>query len=86
VPNLFVDIETAPDFTKEQYFDVKKQIDSGHLDKNSENKDLFWRFERGGLTPFDGKVILSTYQINNGHVFRLKEWELGEQTLPLFAR
>jgi len=81
VPNLFVDIETAPDFTKEQYFDVKKQIDSGHLDKNSENKDLFWRFERGGLTPFDGKVILITYQINNGHVFRLKEWELGEQTL-----
>ena len=69
------------DFTKEEYFDIKRQIDSGQLHKSSENKDLFWKFERGGLTPFDGKVILITYQINNGHVFRLKEWELGEQAL-----
>ncbi len=81
MPNLFVDIETAPDFTKEEYFDTKRQIDSGQLHRRSENKDLFWKFERGGLTPFDGKVILITYQINDGHVFRLKEWELGEQAL-----
>lgn len=27
MPNLFVDIETAPDFTKEEYFNTKRQID-----------------------------------------------------------
>ncbi len=81
LPNLFVDIETAPQFTKEEYFKTKEAIDSGILHKNSENKDLFWRFERGGLTPFNGKTILITYKINNGHVFRLKEWELGEKEL-----
>jgi len=78
MPNLFLDIETAPEISKEDYFDIKKQIESGILTKNSENNDLFWKFERGGLTPFQGKVILITYQINNGHVFRLKEWESSE--------
>lgn len=81
MPNLFVDIETAPEISKEDYFDIQKQIESGVLTKNSENKDLFWKFERGGLTPFQGKVILITYQINNGHVFRLKEWESNEQDI-----
>jgi len=81
MPNLFLDIETAPQFTKEEYFKTKKEIDSGKLNRHSENKDLFWRFDRGGLTPFDGKVILITYKINNGHVFRLKEWETGEREI-----
>lgn len=81
MPNLFLDIETAPEISKEDYFDIKKQIESGILTKNSENNDLFWKFERGGLTPFQGKVILITYQINNGHVFRLKEWESSEHDI-----
>lgn len=79
--NLFLDIETAPEFTKEEYFSIKDKIDSGELTKDSENKELFWKFKRGGLRPFGGKVILITYQINKGHVFRLKEWEMGEQAL-----
>jgi len=81
MPNLFLDIETAPQFTKEEYFKTKEEIDSGKLSKHSENRDLFWRFDRGGLTPFDGKVILITYKINNAHVFRLKEWETGEMEM-----
>ena len=81
MPNLFVDIETAPLFTKEEYFETKKEIDSGRLNRHSENKDLVWRFDRGGLTPFDGKVILITYKVNNGHVFRLKEWDTGEKNM-----
>jgi hypothetical protein len=81
MPDLFLDIETAPLFTKEEYFQTKEKIDSGKLDRTSENKDLFWRFDRGGLTPFEGKVILITYKINNGHVFRLKEWEMGEKDM-----
>ncbi len=81
MPNLFLDIETAPQFTKEEYFKTKEEIDSGKLNRHSENRDLFWRFDRGGLTPFDGKVILITYKINNGHVFRLKEWEMGEREM-----
>ncbi len=81
MPDLFLDIETAPLFTKEEYFQTKEKIDSGKLDRNSKDKDLFWRFDRGGLTPFEGKVILITYKINNGHVFRLKEWEMGEKEM-----
>lgn len=79
--NLFVDIETAPDFTAKQYLEIKQQVDSGELTRKSENKDLYWKFTRGGLTPFDGKTILITYQINNAHIFRLKEWEHGEKEI-----
>ena len=81
MPNLFLDIETAPDFDTDEFFQTKSAIDSGVLDKNSENRDLYWRFERGGLTPFSGKIILITYQINNAHLFRLKEWEVGEREI-----
>jgi hypothetical protein len=79
--DLFIDIETAPQFSSEEYFTVKKAIESGRLTKQSENRDLYWKFERGGLTPFDGKIILLTYKINNGYVVRLKEWEIGEREL-----
>ncbi len=79
MPNLFLDIETAPEFNTDEFFQTKNAIDSGALDKNSENRDLYWRFERGGLTPFSGKIILITYQINSAHIFRLKEWEIGER-------
>jgi len=81
LPNLFLDIETVPSFDSEEYFKIKKEIDSGNLDKHSSNNEIFWRFERGGLNPFDGKVILITYKINNAHTFRLKEWELSEREL-----
>jgi len=76
--NLFVDIETVPSFAAEEYLAVKRRIDSGELTRDSEDRGLFWKFKRGGLTPFDGKVILITYRINDAHIFRLKEWETGE--------
>ncbi len=79
--NLFLDIETAPDLSPEQYFEAKQKIDSGVLSRNSEDKEMYWICERGGLNPFDGKTILITYRINNAHIFRLKEWELGEREI-----
>ena len=81
MPDLFLDIETAPLLSKEEYFQTKEKIDSGKLNRNSENRDLFWRFDRGGLTPFEGKVILITFKINDGHIFRFKEWETGEKEM-----
>jgi len=41
MPNLFLDIETAPQFTKEEYFRTKKEIDSGKLDRYSEKQRSF---------------------------------------------
>ncbi len=78
---LFLDIETAPIFEETEYFETKKKIDKGILDAKSQEKDLYWRYERGGLNPYDGKVVLITFQINDAHIFRLKEWELGERRL-----
>ncbi len=79
--DLFVDIETAPSFTAEEYFELKRRVDSGSLSRDSDDKKLYWKLVRGGLTPFDGKVILITYRINNAHTFRLKEWESGEKEI-----
>src|SRR3989304_149453 len=80
--DLFFDIETVPNFgSSEEYISTKKMIESNQLTKNSEQKDLFWKYHRGALNPFDGKVILLTYKIDEGHTFFLKEWELGEERL-----
>ena len=81
MPNLFVDIETVPDMTRDEYFEARQDVESGRLTRHSEDKDRFWKFERGGLTPFEGKVILITYNVNNAHTHRLKEWEDGEATI-----
>ena len=78
--DLFLDIETVPDFTPEEYFRVKKAVEGGQINKSVE-RDLFWKYRTGGLNPFEGKLILLTYKINDGHIFRLKEWELGEREL-----
>ncbi len=81
MPNLFVDIETVPDMTHDEYFDTLQDIESGSLTKDSEDKNRFWKFKKGSLSPFDGKVILITYKINNGYTHRLKEWEDGEAAI-----
>ena len=78
MPDLFVDIETVPDFSAGQYREVRRRVGSGDLSRSSGDRDLFWKFKRGGLNPFEGKVILITYRVDHAHVFRLKEWELGE--------
>ena len=81
MPNLFIDIETAPEFSREEYFATKEAVESGKISRQSEERDTYWKYERGGLTPFEGKIILITYKINNGHIFRLKEWEVGEKEI-----
>ena len=80
MPDLFLDIETVPNFTHEEYFMIKKAVEDDKITKSVQT-DLFWKYKTGGLNPFEGKLILLTYKINNGHIFRLKEWELGEQEL-----
>jgi hypothetical protein len=80
--DLFFDIETVPNFvSSEEYFGTKKMIEDNQLTKNSEQKELFWKYHLGALNPFDGKVILLTYKIDDAHTFFLKEWELGEERL-----
>lgn len=80
MPNLFLDIETAPNFqSSEDYFRAKAGVESGQITKNSADKDSFWKYKMGALNPFDGKVTLITYQINDGPINRLKEWETNEQ-------
>ena len=79
--HLFLDIETVPDFTNEEYLEAKERIDSGKLNKDSSDKGLYWKFCNGGLGPFDGKVVLITYQIDDGAVCRLEEWKDGEESI-----
>ncbi|RNJ78279.1 MAG: hypothetical protein EB829_04950 [Nitrosopumilus sp. H8] len=78
--DLFVDIETVPDFTAEEYQRAKQETESGSLTRDSD-RGRFWKFQIGSLTPFEGRIILITYRINNAHVFRLKEWEDGEKEM-----
>lgn len=79
MPELFVDIETAPRMSAAEYAGARARIDSGDLHKDSPDKGLYWAVERGALTPFEGKVILITYKVNDGHVFRIAEWDSGEE-------
>lgn len=78
MPNLFVDIETAPSMPAAEYLAARARIDAGELGRDSPDRGLYWAVERGALTPFEGKVIVITYKVNDGHVFRLTEWDGGE--------
>ena len=80
--NLFLDIETAPNFqSSEEYFKIKSSVEAGQISKDSGDKDIFWKYTMGALNPFDGKVTLITYQINDGPINRLKEWESSEKEI-----
>ena len=79
---LFLDIETVPEFASgEEYLRVEERIKSGELNRNSPERDLYWKFKKGGLDPFRGKVILITYRVNEAYTHRLKEWEEGEAAI-----
>ena len=85
MPKLFLDIETAPGLDTKEYFQTKQDVDSNRLTKHSNDKERYWSFKLGGLSPFEGKVILITYQIDDGDTVRLKEWESNEsQVLERF--
>ena len=79
MPNLFVDIETAPNMPAGEYLSARARIDAGDLGRDSQDRGLYWAVERGALTPFEGKAIVITYKVNDGHVFRLTEWDSGEE-------
>lgn len=65
----------------EEYLQAMQDIKTRTLTRDGPDRERFWRTERGGLNPFFGKVILITYQINDAHVHRLKEWEDGEKVI-----
>lgn len=85
MPNIFFDIETVPIFSsKEEYFEIKKDIESGIITKEStdrEIKDKFWKKELGALNPIEGKIIMITYQVNNGKPWQLMEWKSSEKQI-----
>ncbi|MDA7959131.1 MAG: hypothetical protein MPJ08_00155 [Nitrosopumilus sp.] len=78
--DLFVDIETVPDFGPEEYLRASERAESGELTRESDPA-LFWKLKTGSLTPFEGRTMLITYQVRGGHLFRLKEWEEGERAI-----
>ncbi len=85
MPNIFVDIETAPIYDdKEDFFKVKQGIDSGLIHRDHDDpaiKKMFWKKEMGGLNPVEGKIIMITYQVNDGRPWRLAEWKSSESRI-----
>ncbi len=78
---LFVDIETVPDFTDQEYTDAERLAAGDTPPADPEEKEAYWKRKNGSLNPFQGKIILITYKINNGYVHRLMEWESGERAI-----
>ncbi len=75
--DLFFDIETVPNFTKERYFELKKLINSGKITSG----DDYYKFRYGALNPYESKIALITYQINDEKPQYLKEWESSEKDI-----
>ncbi len=80
--NVFVDIETVPTYnTAEEFLKIKNAIDGGIIHRDHDDpvvKRMFWKKEMGGLNPIEGKVIMITYQVNDGRPWRLAEWKSSE--------
>ena len=78
---LFLDIESAPNMEKEEFFAAKREIESGSLTKQSDPA-RYWKYSVGALNPYEGKAIFIAYRISSiGHIRRLKEWEDGEEAI-----
>lgn len=82
MPNIFVDIETVPIYeTEEEFFNVKNGIDAGIIHKDHDDpavRKMFWKKEMGALNPVEGKIIMITYQVNDGRPWRLASWKSSE--------
>lgn len=77
--NLFLDIETVPDFDADKYHELSAMERTGILTAKSD-KDTYWKLKKGMFSPFDGKVVFIKYQaFDNGTPHELKEWEHGEE-------
>lgn len=75
--DLFLDIETVPDYTSEQYMELRRRHERGALSKK--DGSVYWKYATGALSPFDGRVALITYKAGGSEPVRLKEWESGER-------
>lgn len=76
--DLFLDIETVPDFGADEYLELRNMYERGDLSKS--DGPTYWKYLNGALSPFEGRVALITYQTGDLEPVRLKEWECGEQT------
>jgi len=73
--NIFLDIETVPEFAdRNEYLKVKQS-------SNGQKDDLYYKFHYGSLNPHEGKVVLITYQVDDGQPQYLKQWLSNEQTI-----
>ena len=64
---LFLDIESAPNMEKEEFFAAKREIESGSLTKQSDPA-RYWKYSVGALNPYEGKAIFIAYRISSiGH-------------------
>lgn len=85
MPDIFVDIETVPIYdTAEDFLKVKNAIDSGAIHKDHDDPEvrkMYWKKEMGGLNPVEGKIIMITYQVNDGRPWRLAEWKSSESKI-----
>lgn len=76
--NLYIDIETVPDYTSDEYHRLSAQLESGEITKSSDPA-TYWKLKRGALSPFEGRVVFIKYQISeNGILHALKEWDTSE--------
>ena len=85
VPNIFLDIETVPNYdSPEEFRSIQKKIDDGTITKNSGDSSIrkqYWRHDAGGLSPVQGKTIMIAYQVDDGPIHRLLEWESSERDI-----
>jgi len=77
---LFLDIETVPDLDAGEYREMSRKVSSGELSQEANGAE-YWRFKKAALSPLDGRVMLITYQVDDAHVHRLKEWEGSEREI-----
>ena len=81
--NLFIDIETVPEYASDsEFLRVKEGIENYEILGNHNDESIrkqYWKFVNGGLSPIDGKVIMIAYQIDYGPTERLLEWESSEK-------
>jgi len=78
---LFLDIETAQIYKNaEEYNAIKEKFDKGELLIQG-NKNEHWKFQKGALNPFEGKVVAITYAIDGNEKVILKEWESSEKEI-----
>ena len=81
MPDMFLDIETAPDMEADEYMEAMHRIEMGDLGPDSSDHEMYWKCVKGALNYTHGRVILITYQIDEAPTRRLCEWQDGEEAI-----